>query len=360
MWFLPIGSENPTRKLPVLTISIIVLNVLIFLVTWYGGHYMEVLDKYAFVPAHMSIITIFTHQFLHGGWMHLIGNMWILWIFGINVEDLLGRIAFVPFYLACGLSAALLHAFVESFGGGGEVPTVGASGAIFGMLGAYFVLFPRSSILGRPMFFLFPLPINLKVSALFFLGLYVMMEVVNGMQSLVSSGVRIAHWAHIGGFIFGAGSLFLLIATRAVIVPNIEKVRKGKYATINAEDVFLGKLEAALENGRVSAIPDEYRTLLAKQPRVVFAPETQMNIARSVQKAGDIPLCADAYRRMLECFPGHPAAHRSGVELAKISAGFFKDRPMALAYLEWVVRTAERGPIADEARRLAPQFGGRL
>lgn len=360
MWFLPIASENPTRKFPVLTVSLIVVNFLAFFASWYGGHYMEVLERYAFVPAHFSFVTIITHQFLHGGWMHIIGNMWVLWLFGANVEDLLGKIAFIPFYLACGVCAALMHAVVESFGGGGQVPTVGASGAVFGMIGAYFILFPRSFILGKAMLGFIPLPFNLRVSALFFLGLYVMLEVVNGMQSLVTSGVRIAHWAHIGGFIFGAGFLYLLIVTRAVIVPNIDKVRTGNYANMNAEDWFLGKLDAALENGRISEIPEEYRTLLDKQPRVVFAPDTQINIARTVQKAGDIPLSAEAYRRMLECFPGHPAAHRSGVELAKISAGFFKDRPMALAYLEWVVKTAGAGPLADEARRLAPQFGGRL
>lgn len=357
MWFLPVGNENPTRKFPTLTLSLIIANVLIFFATWHGGNYADLIDKYAFVPAQFSVMTLFTHQFLHGGYLHLVGNLAMLWIFGRNVEDLLGRIVYIPFYLACGVSAALMHMLVEFSRSGGDTPTIGASGAIFGILGAYFVLFPRSVILGRPVLFMMPLPIKLTVSAVFFLGLYIILEIINGMGALSTAGVRIAHWAHIGGFLFAAGFLFLLIATRAVIVPNIEKVRSGGYATMTKEDWFLGQLDAAQENGRYGALPDDYRSLLAKNPRIVFSPDIQIKVARGVRQAGDLPLSADAYKRLLESYPGHPTAHRAAIEMSRLAVDFFRDKAMARAYLDWVTKASGPGPIADEARALATQYG---
>ncbi|MBL1173872.1 rhomboid family intramembrane serine protease [Pantanalinema sp. GBBB05] len=232
---VPISDNNPTRITPFVTYALIIANVLIFvyelslppqaldqfLQTWaivprelttsFGS---EPLGQLAYQPV-PEWITLFTSQFLHGGFLHVAGNMLFLWIFGNNVEDKLGHIKFLIFYLLCGALAGLAQWFFSS---GSNVPSLGASGAIAGVMGAYILRFPRAEVLT-----LLPLGIvllPLRIPAIFFLGIWFLQQALYGVFSLnapMNIGMEnggIAYWAHAGGFIFGAilGPLFGLFS----------------------------------------------------------------------------------------------------------------------------------------------------
>lgn len=213
----PISDENPLRSTPYFTIGLIVINVLVFL---YQLSLPESLLErfyhlYAVVPRELSAswvgvsvnqpipewATLFTSQFLHGGWMHLIGNMLFLWIFGNNIEDELGHVKFLIFYLACGALAALSQWF---FSQGSTIPSLGASGAIAGVMGAYILRFPHARILTLVWLGIFVTTV--RIPAVFFLGIWFFTQALNGIASLgapTNTG-GIAYWAHAGGFVFGA------------------------------------------------------------------------------------------------------------------------------------------------------------
>jgi membrane associated rhomboid family serine protease len=198
----PVSDVIPSRTTPFITIGLIVINALVFLyqLTLPGDAMQQFVGTYALVPAWFSWPTLITSQFLHGGWMHIIGNMLYLWIFGDNVEDRLGHGGFLVFYLAAGASAAGLQIFFNPFSG---VPMLGASGAIAGVMGAYFVLYPSSRVL-TAIFIVFYFDL-IEIPAIFFLGIWFLMQLLSGVGSLgVSSATGgTAFWAHVGGFVMG-------------------------------------------------------------------------------------------------------------------------------------------------------------
>jgi membrane associated rhomboid family serine protease len=153
-----------------------------------------------------GVLPLFASMFLHGGWLHFFGNMLYLWVFGDNVEDRVGHVRFLVFYFVCGLAAAFFHIFTNP---SSNVPTVGASGAIAGILGAYLVLFPGARVLTLvPIFFFFQL---VELPALIFLGFWFVMQFFSGAMSLAASDQQVggtAWWAHIGGFVAGIGLIW--------------------------------------------------------------------------------------------------------------------------------------------------------
>jgi membrane associated rhomboid family serine protease len=200
---IPLRDVIPSRTKPVITISLIVINVLIFLFQASLSDRAQEAFVYAFglVPAYFSFATVFTSMFVHGGFAHLIGNMLFLWIFGDNVEDRLGHGRYLAFYFLCGFLAALSQLFLDP---DSTVPMVGASGAIAGVMGAYLVLYPHSRVL-----MLFPFPVFLfELPAIVFLGMWFFLQFLNGIgqlpvfqQDQISGGV--AFWAHVMGFVTG-------------------------------------------------------------------------------------------------------------------------------------------------------------
>ncbi len=209
----PIKDDNPTTAKPVMTVTLIAINTIIFLyqVSLGPREAQLLIYQYGAIPAvvfgsrHLpaniavipSTISLFTSMFLHGGWMHLIGNMWYLWIFGDNVEAAMGRFRFLVFYLVSGLAASLCHAFSNL---GSTMPTIGASGAISGVLGAYFLLYPRAQVLVLiPIFFFIRL---MYVPAMLVLGFWFLLQLLSGTLS-TGQGGGVAWWAHIGGFVAG-------------------------------------------------------------------------------------------------------------------------------------------------------------
>jgi membrane associated rhomboid family serine protease len=200
---IPLRDIIPSRTRPGVTIGLIVLNLVVFVFqATLPSHLAEsFLQAVAVVPAHFSLVDVFTSMFVHAGFAHLSGNLLFLWIFGDNVEDRLGHGRFAAFYLICGVIAAFAQTALHP---NSLIPMVGASGAIAGVMGAYLVLYPHSRVL---MLFPFP-PILFELPAVFFLGFWFFMQFLSGVSTLavfqggtISGGV--AFWAHVAGFACG-------------------------------------------------------------------------------------------------------------------------------------------------------------
>ena len=275
---IPLKDLNPTRERAYLTVALIVVNVVVFLAQVFRPEVEQELDFYRYgviprcfltqgnpekhdaalkaaltplakrwleqeayarrnpylvtrrnvdglvevlrekVGRRREWLTLFTAMFMHGGWLHIIGNMWFLWIFGNNIEDVCGRIRFVVFYVLCGVLATVAHIVT---GPSSVVPTIGASGAISGVLGAYILLFPHARVLSLirlGYFFLAE-----EIPAWIFLGVWILLQFLNGIPSLHNpAAAGVAWFAHIGGFIAGMALIYLFRRARAAPPSGIE------------------------------------------------------------------------------------------------------------------------------------------
>jgi membrane associated rhomboid family serine protease len=209
---IPLRDTVPSSRFPLVTMSLIVVNVLVFLaeINMDAVALERFFQSWGIVPLRFTharlqsggnYFTLLSSMFLHGGWMHIIGNMWSLWIFGDNVEDRMGRGGFLLFYLLSGLAAGAVHVVTNP---ASRVPTVGASGAIAGVMGAYLLLFPHASVVTMvPIFFFLQV---VEIPAVFFLGFWFLSQLFSGTLSLAAAGAQaegVAWWAHIGGFVVG-------------------------------------------------------------------------------------------------------------------------------------------------------------
>jgi len=213
--FIPLRDENPSRRFPLVTVLLVAANVVVFAlgVLSTGGVQGSVL-KFGAVPYAIThflsgaqdgrvppLLTLLTSMFVHAGLLHLLGNMLYLWIFGDNIEDVLGPVRFVLFYLTCGLAAALTQVVA---GPGSRLPMVGASGAIAGVLGAYWVLFPRARVETLVIVFIVPVPAGIV------LGLWFVTQLLSA-----GMGGGVAWFAHIGGFLTGIGLILAAVRRRS-------------------------------------------------------------------------------------------------------------------------------------------------
>jgi membrane associated rhomboid family serine protease len=210
--FFPIGDDDTARRtMPLVTYALIALNILFFLVELSGGD--AFIMRWAFVPRRFlanpsgDFLTLFTAMFMHAGWLHLGGNMLYLWIFGDNVEDRFGHLKFIIFYLICGLAATFAQ---MAFSLGSNVPNLGASGAIAGVLGAYILLFPQGRVRvlqGQQV---------IQIPALIVIGIWILLQVFSGIGSVANTAQTggVAYLAHIGGFIAGFVLTFFLRGSR--------------------------------------------------------------------------------------------------------------------------------------------------
>ena len=237
---IPLRDDNPTTTRPLITVGLIAANALVFLyqlslgpragelfVYQYGAIPAAVVGTSSLPPALTAIPPIFslvTSMFLHGGWMHLIGNMLYLWIFGNNVEDAMGHARFLGFYLLCGLAASLSHILSDV---SSAIPSIGASGAISGVLGAYFLLYPRARVLML-------VTLGFFIRLMYFpawiaLGFWFLLQLFSSILSGGQAGGGVAWWAHIGGFL--AGILLVgIFKKRGVRFFNPPQVRRGGQA----------------------------------------------------------------------------------------------------------------------------------
>ena len=208
---IPLKDLNPSRSFPIVTLLLIAANVAVFVhqLTLPPTAAEAFVKTYALTPSHIQLaleghrytvleafLPLLTCMFLHGGFFHIISNMWFLWIFGDNVEDRLGHFGYLLFYLVCGVGSGVAQVM---FSWGSHIPSLGASGAISGVLGAYFVFFPRARVLTLVIVFIAPLP------AAVFIGLWFVMNFMSGVSSLGALNTGgVAWWAHVGGFLLGA------------------------------------------------------------------------------------------------------------------------------------------------------------
>jgi len=230
---IPLRDENPTKRVPFVTIALIIINVAVFAYEYsLGGSELQIfISRWSFVPARffadpfdpVVLATVFTSMFMHAGWVHIGGNMLYLWIFGNNVEDRLGHFAYLLFYLVVGTAGALAQAAIMP---ASAVPTVGASGAIAGVLGSYVLLFPGAVVLTLiPIFFFFEVA---RVPAYLVIGFWFVLQLASGVASVGPAATQsggVAYFAHLGGF--AAGILFTLpLWARSRLS---RKVRGGRY-----------------------------------------------------------------------------------------------------------------------------------
>lgn len=211
----PLRDSTPSRSFPVVTVLLIMINIIIFIMEIAAGPMVlnDLVIIFGLIPAYLNeqvswlgFYPLMTSMFLHGSWMHVIGNMWILWLFGDNIEDYMGSLRFLLFYLLCGLVAGLTHYLINP---SSVIPVVGASGAVAGVMGAYFLMFKHAKILTYiPPIFLLNLP------AWIYLGFWGLSQLYCGTADIISANScgSIAFWAHIGGF--GAGMFLYRVFLR--------------------------------------------------------------------------------------------------------------------------------------------------
>ncbi|MGQ0562204.1 MAG: rhomboid family intramembrane serine protease [Gemmatimonadota bacterium] len=243
---IPLRDDNPTLLTPIITIAIIIANVVIWIYLQGGGVSERVLTSsvcaFGSIPAELTgrleeyyrgapIIcepggftwsTVVTSMFLHGSWLHLIGNMWFLWLFGNNVEDSMGHLRYLAFYLIGGAVAAAAHIYMNP---ASLVPTVGASGAISAAMGGYLVLYPRARV--HTLFFLFIFIKIIPIPAWFVLGQYLVVQLLSSSAAMGSSG-GVAVWAHIGGFAAGV-ALVKLFENRVLVAARKQHIKLSPY-----------------------------------------------------------------------------------------------------------------------------------
>ena len=209
---IPIKDENPGQTFPLVTMAIITVNVAVYMHQLFLPSYEQVdfVLTFGLIPGKLlgqipelqtgfpSVATLITSQFLHGGLFHLLGNMLYLWIFGNNIEDVLGKFRVILFYLGCGILAATAHLILHPTS---TIPMVGASGAIAGVLGAYLITFPKARVV--VLVFIFFFVTTMRISAFWVLGLWFVMQLLYASTSVTGAGTNVAYFAHIGGFVAG-------------------------------------------------------------------------------------------------------------------------------------------------------------
>jgi len=285
---IPLRDTVQSKTYPIVRNALIAVNVLVFL--WQlaqGPHLSRIFDLYGMVPIRYSapgtlgeftffqqLFPFFSYMFLHGGWLHLLTNMWFLYIFGDNVEDRLGPSRFIAFYILSGIAAASMHLLTKWHS---PLPTVGASGAIAGVMGAYFLLFPRSRVLTMVPIFFFPL--LFEVPAVFFLGFWIIIQFFWASLSHGQAG-GVAWWAHIGGFIFGLATIKLFLAMPRTGIsqrlahflqrrstPRLQHIRAQAERDLDTHGtIIVTPREALLGARKLVTIPYRRRTVVVTIP----------------------------------------------------------------------------------------------
>jgi rhomboid family protein len=199
----PLKDTQPSYSRPVVTVTLIAINILVFLFEFLLSGYSRnvLIEVYGLVPDHFRVTTLLTSMFLHGSWMHVLGNMLYLWVFGNRLEDALGHTKFIGFYLLCGCVAGIAQVISNPFS---TLPMVGASGAIAGVMGAYLLKFPRARIL--TLVFIFFFVTTMEIPALILLGYWFIIQLFSGLGSIARTSASeggVAWFAHVGGFLTG-------------------------------------------------------------------------------------------------------------------------------------------------------------
>jgi len=305
--------------------------------------------RYGFRPAYPSLVTLFTSMFLHGGWMHLAGNMLFLWIFGDNVEQRLGRIAYLVAYLATGVVSVL---FFASFVPDSPMPLVGASGAISGVLGCYYLWFPRNKV--KVFVFLFPFIMNtFLMPARLVLGFYLLVDNLLPFLLTQGGGAGVAHGAHIGGFLAG-----LAVAFAVERLPGFWRLwqsnkayRKTPEFTVDGPEIGVGDRIARWlgENDRHQAAL-LYETLKSKAERMGIGEEAALAVGDALLAAGEYDRALAVYRRFSVERPASPLLDRALLGAGKAMTHKPRCRTSAYQYFLAALDVAKAQGLAEEAK----------
>jgi membrane associated rhomboid family serine protease len=282
---IPLRDTIRSETYPVVNSCIIAINVLVFFVQLsHQQGFNAFINVYGIVPARYSVpqvsadfttgqqvLSFLTFMFLHGGFLHLIGNMWFLYIFGDNVEDRLGHFRYLVFYMMCGLASGTSHLLLNWHS---PIPTIGASGAIAGVMGAYFVLYPRAKVLTLiPIFVFFHFA---EIPAFLFLGIWMLFQFISAAASSVQAdGGGIAWWAHIGGFVFG------------IIFLKLFEILPALGVTAKARDLTKKRTTHRLQVVRPAGSgtgPDLYGVVSITEHEALFGARKLINIAEGFKK----------------------------------------------------------------------------
>jgi membrane associated rhomboid family serine protease len=376
--FLPIGDSPNFKSTPWLTWSLIGINVLVFMVLYplsfraadyndpAARAYVQVIEaergvrvgamsaydtlvfRFGFKPRYPTLVTLVTSMFLHGGWMHLLGNMLFLWIYGDNVEHRLGRLGFLVAYLGTGMAAAAGDALLRSTS---YIPSVGASGAISGVLGFYFIWFPRNRV--RVFVFLFPIFMNVvELPARLVLGIYLVID--NILPALLTSGQGgVAYGAHLGGFLAGTGAALLLDSLR-LRRPESE-VRARRMAPEAATEIGDQVRKALADNDLNTAF-----SLVAGLSSQVL--RSQLNgsdlilLGDRLAMAGHPRAALGIYQRTMSEHPSAPTLAQAHVGAARV---LWKQLGMPAEAYQHLVRAVDSNPTPEtmaEARQLLAEM----
>lgn len=280
---IPIRDTIRSETYPIVNTVIIAVNVLVFLLELSQGQALDkLLFVYGLVPARYTVpeisayftisqqvVPFLTFMFLHGGFLHLIGNMWSLYIFGDNVEDRLGHLRYLLFYVLCGLASGISHLVLNLHS---NLPTIGASGAIAGVMGAYFILYPKAKVLVLiPIFFFLHF---VEVPAFLFLGVWLLLQFLSAAGTPATGG-GVAWWAHIGGFVFGIVFLKLF-----EMLPQASAGKKLRDLTKKRATPRLQVIRPTSTGDR----PDLYEVISISERESVFGARKLVNIAQGFKK----------------------------------------------------------------------------
>lgn len=374
---LPIGDTPNPRGIPYVTYLLIAVNVAVFLlislpltsarpdladpmlleylramgargplsaaeIAKHVTAYDLFVFRYGYRPGDPSLLTLFTAMFLHGGLLHLAGNMLFLWIFGDNVEHRLGRVGYLLAYLATGVAATLFFAL---FVPGSQVPLVGASGAISGVLGCYFLWFPRNSV--KVFFFLFPFFMQtVLVPARWVLGFYLLID--NLLPFLINGGggSGVAHGAHIGGFLAGAGLAFGIDRLSGLRALDGEPKGKADGARVpGADDV-----SRLLRAGEPLLAARTFLALSGRSERMRVAPAEVLAIGEHLLAGGHHPQALSLFRRFIAERPADPLLDRAYLGAGKAMIHHPRGITSAYQYFLAALDVARSEEVAGEAR----------
>lgn len=376
--FLPVGDIPNPRMTPWVTYALMAVNIAVFIVitiplslappdlndpllldyinalnlhgNWPIQTVLEQISaydltvfRYGYRPAQGSILTLLTAMFLHGGWLHLAGNMLFLYIFGDNVEYRLGSLRYLFAYLGAGVAATLFFAL---FVPGSAVPLIGASGAISGVLGFYFVWFPRNQV--KVFVFLFPLLMtHVLVSARLVLGFYVLVDNLLPFLLTSSDGGGVAHGAHIGGFLAGMG-----LATASDRLPGLLQLKGPRISRPRADLVnVITEIVRALERGDLAHAAARYNTLESRAQRGQLATGNILAIGRFLLENGHSEQALTLFRRLIAERPGDAALDQAYLGAGQAMLQKRRCDTAAWHYFLAAIDLATTPEVAEAARR---------
>jgi len=333
-FFWPIHDEFGVKRVPFINYTIIFVNVIVYFLFGFSGNYEQIVETFGFIPSRFSWLTIFTSMFLHGSFMHLIGNMWFLYLMGDNIEDRWGHLQYLFFYLFSGVIAALFYK-IFSTGKALEIPSIGASGAISGVVGAYMILFPKSRITFWYYMFAFFRIFSgtFDIFAWFWISLWFFQQIVGMLMNINSTeSAGIAFGAHVGGFLAGMG--IALITKMFQHIRYVSSISSGKNALyqIVGENItkvipFEDQIELYNIENQIKKLIQEknfreasllYGEALKKFLDVHIPKMLEYNFAEILQNLGFFDEAILAYKRFIKNNPFSPLADNALYNLGKI------------------------------------------